>query len=40
RLYCQAQPQAQPFYDFLGYLVNGEVFTEAGVEHVMMYHDL
>lgn len=40
RLYCHAQMQAKPFYDHLGYQTQGEVFTEAGVEHVMMYYDL
>lgn len=40
RLYCHAQMQAKPFYDHLGYQVQGDVFTEAGVKHVMMYYDL
>ena len=40
RLYCHAQWQAKPFYDFLGYLTKGEPFTEADIKHVMMYKDL
>lgn len=40
RLYCHAQMQAKPFYDILGYKVQGEVFAEAGIEHVLMYYDL
>ncbi|BDR59914.1 GNAT family N-acetyltransferase [Lactobacillus xylocopicola] len=40
RLYCHAQLQAKPFYDFLGYKTTGANFFEAGVEHVMMYKDL
>ncbi|WEV43822.1 GNAT family N-acetyltransferase [Lactobacillus sp. ESL0684] len=40
RLYCHAQMQAKPFYDYLGYQAQGEVFTEAGVKHIMMYYDL
>ncbi|RMC51821.1 GNAT family N-acetyltransferase [Lactobacillus sp. ESL0228] len=40
KIYCHAQIQAKPFYDNLGYKVRGKVFTEAGLEHVMMYYDL
>ncbi|MCT6807418.1 MAG: GNAT family N-acetyltransferase, partial [Bombilactobacillus sp.] len=40
RLYCHAQMQAKPFYDYLGYQVQGDVFTEAGIKHVMMAYDL
>ncbi len=40
RLACHAQMQAKPFYDHLGYQTKGDVFTEAGVEHIMMFYDL
>lgn len=40
RLYCHAQWQAKPFYDFLGYKTKGEPFVEADIKHVMMYKDL
>ncbi len=40
RLYCHAQWQAKPFYDFLGYHTEGEPFVEADIKHVMMYKDL
>ncbi|WEV37166.1 GNAT family N-acetyltransferase [Lactobacillus sp. ESL0677] len=40
RLYCHAQWQAKPFYDYLGYQVVGEPFTEAGIKHVMMSYEL
>ncbi|MDF7682916.1 GNAT family N-acetyltransferase [Lactobacillus sp. ESL0679] len=39
-LYCHAQWQAKPFYDYLGYQVVGEPFTEAGIKHVMMSYEL
>jgi predicted GNAT family N-acyltransferase len=31
-----AQVHAQPFYARLGYLPEGPVFEEAGIEHVVM----
>lgn len=40
RLYCHAQMQAKPFYDWLGYKTQGDVFVEAGIEHVQMYYNL
>lgn len=40
QLICHAQMQAKPFYDQLGYQTKGEVFTEAGIEHIMMYYNL
>ncbi|WEV38845.1 GNAT family N-acetyltransferase [Lactobacillus sp. ESL0680] len=40
RLYCHAQWQAKPFYDYLGYKVQGEPFDEAGIKHTMMYYEL
>lgn len=40
QLICHAQMQAEPFYDQLGYQIKGKVFTEAGIEHIMMYYNL
>jgi ElaA protein len=40
KIYCHAQIQAKPFYDNLGYKAHGKIFTEAGLEHIMMYNDL
>ena len=33
RLFCQAQLSAIPFYELLGWTVESDVFTEAGIEH-------
>ena len=35
-LFCHAQRAAEPFYASLGWLVEGEPFNEAGIEHVRM----
>lgn len=40
RVYCHAQMQAKPFYDYLGYETEGDIFDEGGVKHVMMYYKL
>ena len=40
RLYCHAQMTAKPFYDYLGYQVKGNIFNEAGIDHILMYKDL
>ena len=40
RVYCHAQMQAKPFYDYLGYGTEGDIFDEGGVKHVMMYYKL
>lgn len=40
RIYCHAQWQAKPFYDFLGYQIEGKPFMEAGVKHISMYKEL
>ena len=31
---------AKPFYDYLGYQVKGNIFNEAGIDHILMYKDL
>lgn len=36
RIVLAAQLSAQPFYDRAGYAAFGEVFLDAGIEHVMM----
>jgi N-acetylglutamate synthase-like GNAT family acetyltransferase len=33
RLFCHAQLSAIPFYERLGWTVDSDVFTEAGIEH-------
>ncbi len=40
RVWFHAQLVAVPFYESLGYMPHGEVFTEAGIEHVKMSRDL
>ena len=35
-LYIAVQTYAQRFYEVLGYKAEGELFDEAGIEHVMM----
>lgn len=39
-IYFHAQTHAMPFYEKLGYQTRGEVFDEAGIEHIEMYKDL
>lgn len=39
-LWFHAQLTAVPFYESLGYAAQGEVFTEAGIEHVKMFRRL
>jgi predicted GNAT family N-acyltransferase len=36
--YLHAQLQAVPFYEKLGFRIEGEVFDEAGIPHVRMKH--
>ena len=38
--YLHAQVQAVPFYENLGFRVEGDVFDEAGIPHVRMTHAL
>jgi predicted GNAT family N-acyltransferase len=38
--YLHAQLQAVPFYEKLGFSIEGEVFDEAGILHVRMTHVL
>ncbi len=38
--YLHAQLQAVPFYEKLGFTIEGEVFDEAGIPHVRMKHAL
>ena len=38
--YLHAQVQAVPFYEKLGFRIQGDVFDEAGVSHVRMKHAL
>ena len=38
--YLHAQLQAVPFYEKLGFRVEGEVFDEAGIPHLRMKHAL
>lgn len=35
-VWCHAQVAAAPFYERLGYTVVGDVFDEAGIDHVRM----
>ena len=36
RVWCHAQLTAAPFYERLGYVRDGDVFVEAGIDHVRM----
>ncbi len=38
--YLHSQLQAVPFYEKLGFRIEGEVFDEAGIPHVRMKHAL
>jgi predicted GNAT family N-acyltransferase len=40
RLWCHAQLTAVPFYERLGYIRDGDVFAEAGIDHVRMEYAL
>jgi predicted GNAT family N-acyltransferase len=40
RLWCHAQLTAVPFYERLGYVRSGDVFVEAGIDHVRMEYAL
>jgi predicted GNAT family N-acyltransferase len=40
RLWCNAQLTAVPFYERLGYVRSGDVFVEAGIDHVRMEYAL
>lgn len=37
KIEVHAQLQAKEFYLSLGYLINGDIFSEAGIEHIEMY---
>lgn len=37
---CHAQQYVQKFYESLGYQTQGEIFQEAGIDHIMMSKDL
>ncbi len=37
--YLNAQTRAKEFYEKLGFKERGELFFEAGIEHVAMYHE-
>jgi predicted GNAT family N-acyltransferase len=39
-VWCHAQVSAAPFYLGLGYRIVGEVFEEAGIDHVRMEREL
>lgn len=39
-IYLHAQVHAHDFYEKLGYTPRGEVFDEAGIDHVEMYKEL
>jgi predicted GNAT family N-acyltransferase len=39
-IYFHAQTHAMRFYEKLGYQTRGEVFDEAGIEHIEMYKEL
>jgi predicted GNAT family N-acyltransferase len=40
RIELSAQLQAMPFYEALGYVAEGPVYLEAGIEHRRMSLDL
>jgi predicted GNAT family N-acyltransferase len=40
RVWCNAQVSAVPFYQSLGYRVEGDVFDEAGIDHLKMTRSL
>ena len=40
RVACHAQQYVQKFYESLGYQTQGEVFQEAGIDHIMMSKEL
>lgn len=40
RVSCHAQQYVQKFYESLGYRTQGEVFQEAGIDHIMMTKEL
>ena len=37
KLYCHAQISAMPFYEKLGWSIEGELFQEAGIDHKRMF---
>jgi predicted GNAT family N-acyltransferase len=39
-VWCHAQVSAAPFYVGLGYRIVGEVFEEAGIDHVRMEREV
>jgi predicted GNAT family N-acyltransferase len=39
-VWCNAQVYAVPFYESLGYRAEGDVFDEAGIEHIRMRRPL
>ena len=40
QVWCNAQVSAVPFYERLGYRVEGEIFDEAGIDHLRMTRSL
>jgi len=38
KLYCHAREVARPFYEKCGWKVEGEVFTEVGIPHYLMFY--
>lgn len=38
-VWCNAQTAAEAFYRRLGYRATGDLFFEAGIEHIRMEHD-
>lgn len=39
RVFLHAQKHAQDFYEKAGYVAYGDIFMEAGIEHIEMYKD-
>jgi predicted GNAT family N-acyltransferase len=39
-VWCNAQVVATPFYSSLGYIEEGEIFDEAGIDHIRMTKQL
>ncbi|WP_299943485.1 GNAT family N-acetyltransferase [uncultured Microbulbifer sp.] len=40
RVYLHAQQQAQGFYSRVGFVVKGDIFSEANIPHIRMVRDL
>lgn len=37
KLFCHAREVARPFYEKCGWAIEGDVFTEVGIPHYLMY---